>query len=167
MTRRNSEIDRGIHSKLTGVYYVKCDAVNCCKGNKPGERVEPKKWDIGQTKLGDKIEYLGKKETKELYNKTVEADTWLEEIPLPFTKLHIKYTYYISTNGSDTITHRIDFNGNTSNSIGAILYGDFQVQHDIESFRDVFRPPSECLARNVDPCAEDKMAEWDEKYNFN
>ena len=114
--------------------------------------------------MKDEIQYLGKKETTELGNKTVEADAWFEEFPLPFTKLKIKYTYYITQNGSDTIAHRIDFNGNTSGSIGAILYGGFQVQHDIEAFRDVFEPPAECLRNNVLRCPPSKVEGWNKKY---
>merc|ERR1712139_732124 len=93
-------------------------------------------------------------------NKTILADVWHEEFPLPLTKFKIKYDYFITTNGTDTITHRIDFDGNVSGSIGAILYGDFEVQHDIESFRSVFEPPAECLKPNTLKCTSEHVEKW-------
>ena len=43
------EVDAGFKSPYTGVYYVNCDGVDCCKD---GTQTKPdlKMWDIGQTK---------------------------------------------------------------------------------------------------------------------
>lgn len=162
------EVDRGIHSHYTGTYYVKCDAVNCCVKDRH-QRPDVKKWDIGQAgKLfGDKITYLGKRTTTGLDNSTtVTADAWNEVFNLPFSSVKINYTYYITIDGNETITHRIDYSapGEPKVQAGHILYGDFKVQHDLDTFRDVFKAPAECLKPNVLSCPSDKVDEWDRKY---
>ena len=48
---------------------------------------------------------------------------------------------------------------------GAILYGDFLPQHDLDTFRDVFKAPADCLKPNVLICSSAKVKEWDSK-NF-
>lgn len=158
------EVNMGFKSAYTGVYYVNCDAVNCCVGN---DESDPKMWDIGQGERvrGDKIVYLGKRDTTELNGNPVKgADAWLEEIPLPFTKLVVNYTYYITTDGNDVITHRIDYGAGSSASTGSILYGDFKVQRNLTTFRDVFKAPAECLKPNTLTCPSDKVEEWERKY---
>jgi hypothetical protein len=158
------QVNRGFKSRFSGTFYVQCDATECCTD---GQGIpDLKKWDIGQVKgpWKDDITYLGKKETTALNNETVLADNWHEEFPLPFTKLKVKYDYFITTNGSDVITHRINFDSGTNGSIGAILYGDFQVQHDIPTFRGAFEPPADCLKANVMTCPSAKVEEWNRKY---
>jgi hypothetical protein len=162
------EVNRGFDSAFTGTYYVKCDAVNCCTTGK-GQRPNVKQWDIGQGRQvpGDKIAYLGKVDTTELNGKAVEgADAWTELVPLPFTKIKINYTYYVTTNGTDVITHRIDYSepGDPKAQDGSILYGNFQVQHNLTEFRTVFEPPAECLKPNVLQCNGDQVKKWESEY---
>merc|ERR1711871_1215994 len=151
------EIDGGFHYPGTGRYYVKCDSVDCCKEATPDHNPAPKKWDIAPTSWwsSTKTTYLGKHDTEELNNKTVTgADVWSQVTTLPFAKkLAVNYTFYITKQGNDTISHRIDFivPGQTA---GSILYGDFQPQHDLAAFRKTFMPPAPCLKKNVLPCAD-------------
>ena len=104
-------------------------------------RPDVKKWDIGMGKglSGDTITSLGKVMTTELNGRAVEADAWNEIFDLPFTKnIKINYTYYTTTNGTDTITPRIDYSepGDPKSVDGSILYnlvevlsGDSLAQH--------------------------------------
>ena len=113
-----------------------------------------------------KTTYLGKHDTEELNNKTVTgADVWSQVTTLPFAKkLAVNYTFYITKQGNDTISHRIDFivPGQTA---GSILYGDFQPQHDLAAFRKTFMPPAPCLKKNVLPCADGFAQKIAKKYN--
>merc|ERR1712072_866700 len=92
--------------------------------------------------MHDNITYLGKRETTELNGTKVTADAWSELFDIPFTKhkLQANYTYYVTKNGTDTITPRIDYAvaGQTS---GEILFGDFKPQHDLDTFRKAFEAP--------------------------
>ena len=38
------------------------------------------------------------------------------------------------------------------------------MQHDLATFRDVFKAPPACLKRNVLKCHSDQVDEWDRKY---
>ena len=162
------EVDRGEHSPFTGTYYVRCDSVECCKKDDEHQPPEVKHWDIGQAGkiLQDKITYLGKLNTTELNGKAVTADAWNELFDLPFTKAKINYTYFVTVNGNETISHRIEYSvpGEPKVQAGAILYGNFTVQHDLDSFRDVFKAPPECLKRNTLKCEKNKIQDWDRKY---
>ena len=86
------EVNRGIHSHYTGMYYAKCYSVDCCVKDK---HVRPniKKWDIGQAKLfGDNITYLGKRMTTGLDNTTkLTTDAWNEIFKLPFTEVKVSF----------------------------------------------------------------------------
>eukprot|EP00940_MAST-03C_sp_MAST-3C-sp2_P003191 g3191.t1 len=157
------EINRGFHSPYSGTFYVKCDATDCCKEGGAGDGIpEVKEWDIGQSRFS-KISYLGKNDTTELNDKVVkDADVWAESFKIPFTKVSVNYTYFITTEGNDTISHRIDYGA--PGAQGSILYGDFQVVHDIDSFKSVFQPPAECLKRNVLTCSDKKVQEWNRKH---
>ena len=163
------EVDRGYSSRYSGTYYVNCHSVDCCTKAKSGPEKIPtvKKWDIGMAgKLfRDQIVYLGKKDTTELNNKPVKgADTWLETFTIPFGHVPVNYTYYITGNGTDVITHRIDFGAPGKGGVGSILYGNFQIQKNLTAFRGVFEPPAACLKRNVLTCPKEKVNEWEEKY---
>ena len=165
------EIDQGGKSRLSGTFYVSCDGgLNCCMKVKSGpERIpKVKKWDIGMAGalFKDQITYLGKKDTTELNNKPVTgADTWLETFTIPFTGVKVNYTYYVTTNGTDVITHRIDYGASKAKgAVGSILYGDFQPQHNITAFRSVFTPPAACQTGHVMQCPKGKVEEWEETY---
>ena len=165
------EVDRGDRSEFSGTFYVKCESVNCCKGDDgPGRHAPPdvKKWDIGQAGkiLKDNITYLGKLDTTELNGKPIKADAWNELFELPFTKDKVNYTYFVTIDGNDTITHRIDYSvpGLPKVPAGAILYGNFTVQHDLDSFRDLFKAPADCLKPNTLKCHPSKVQEWERKY---
>jgi len=159
------EVDRG-HSQFSGTFYVKCDAVDCCTAGS-AQVPDVKKWDIGQAGafLQDKVTYLGKKDTTGLNDEPVKgADTYFEEFNIPFAKnIKANYTYYVTTNGTDVITHRIEY-GVTGQTAGRILYGDFKVQHNLTAFRKVFEAPAECLKRNTVTCSDAQMKAWDRKY---
>jgi len=152
------EVDRGFGSPYSGTYLVKCDAVDCCKEEQQngGSIPDVKKWDIGMGKSilsKDTVTYGGNVQTEELYNKTVQADLWKEEFNLPFTrKYKVDYDYYVSEQGSDVITHRIEY-GVTNTTSGLILYGDFKVVHNLTEFASIFEPPVQCLKRNVLKCS--------------
>merc|ERR1711998_746583 len=63
------------------------------------------------------------------------------------------------------ISHRINFNvSGTDVPAGSILFGDFEVQHDLDTFKQTFTPPAECLKSNVLKCPSDKVASWDKTY---
>ena len=102
-------------------------------------------------------------------NETVTgADAWRSVIQIPGThdKLAINYTYYITKQQNDTITHRIDFSvpGTSKIKPGSILYGNFTPQHDLDTFRQTFMPPAECLSHHTIYCPQEKVEEWDKMY---
>ena len=70
------------------------------------------------------------------------AFQWFETFDLPFSNTPINYTYFITENGTDVITHRIDFGAPGKGATGSILYGNFQNVHNVTAFRDVFQPPA-------------------------
>jgi hypothetical protein len=158
------EINAGFGSNATGTYQLWCDGgLDCCyEGNEAGEPPDVKQWDIYHSDgrfdpLRPKVTYLGKRDTTELNNKPIAgADVWSEKDPLPFThgKEGVNYTYYITPNGTDWVSHRIDFAGPGAD--GSILYGDFQIQPTakLDEFRKYFlnRVPAVCLHPNVLAC---------------
>ena len=160
------QVDAGVDSAYTGTYYVNCDSVDCCTGE-----MDPdvKKWDIGQAGrlFGDKITHLGKMATTELCGKPVTADAYNEMFNLPFTRgVKANYTYFVTVNGTDTITHRIEYGvpGLPKVKAGTILYGDFKPQHNLTAFRNVFKAPPQCLKPNTAQCDNAKVDEWERKY---
>lgn len=161
------EINGGFKFPYTGTFYVNCDAVDCCASSDE-DYPDVKMWDIGQGGswiMSDKVTYEGKSDCTELNNVQVkDADKYVETMKLPFTKVGINYTYFITQSGNDTISHRIDYFGGSNQSSGAILYGDFQVQHDLDTFRKVFQPPAACLKPNTLTCDDDKVKEWNMKH---
>merc|ERR1712072_813156 len=135
-------------------------------GQSGDEDPDIKKWDIGQS-ARSVITHLGANDIKDL-DGPVTTDTWNEVFKLPFTPISINYTYYVTMNGTDTITHRIDYSepGDTHAQNGQILFGNFTVKHDneIEAFRQVFHAPPACLKPNTLTCASSKVAQWERKY---
>lgn len=168
------EIDAGFHSNATGTYLVKCDSVDCCyEGDQPGEPPDVKVWDIFHSNghfdpIHPKVTYLGKRNTTELNDNPVpNADVWDEVDHLPFTKGDaVNYTYYItlSDDRTDTISHRIDIFSAASGP-EQILYGDFQVQHNIDTFRETIKGyvKPECNAANILPCNQAHSKKWNAK----
>merc|ERR1712087_528772 len=82
-------------------------------------------------------------------------------------KLAIDYDYFVHrTDTGDVVSHRIQYNvSGTDVPAGTILYGDFQVQHDLDTFIQTFTPPAECLKPNVLKCPSHQVQSW-EKAHF-
>lgn len=172
------ELDAGNHWKenkdfASGTYYLKCDTVDCCwKGKQRHLPPNVKKWDIAKPGLMSQVKYVGLSDTTELNNKTVkQAERWQQIDKVPFTKLTVTYDYYITrdSSSSDVISHRIDFtypggqNG-THKEAGTILYGNFQVQHNMTEFRNMFKVPPQCQKANLLKCESEKVESWERKY---
>jgi len=165
------EIDAGYKSQFSGTWLLKCDAVNCCyEGDENRDPADVKKWDIFHPTghldpFRRQVAYLGNQQTTELNGKVVpNADAWNEVDHLPFTKQSVNYTYFVTKNaGNDTITHRIDFTAPGAD--GSILYGDFQVQHNLTAFRKAIQQyvPAECLKPNTLQCASEHAKKWNSK----
>merc|ERR1712107_696845 len=116
--------------------------------------------------MGTKVDFVGFEDTTELNENPVKsAEHWKMRTKLP-GKIGIGYEYFVHrTNNSDVISHRIDFNVSGADIPGgSILYGDFQVQHDLDSFRDVFTPPAECMKNNVLKCPSQQVQSWEKNH---
>lgn len=152
------EVDMGSHSKYTGTYYVKCQGVNCCKGDRP----DVKQWDIGQS-ARSVITHLEATDVEDLDGPVSQADTWQEDISI--FGANIGYTYYIHQSGDDVISHRIDYTA-PGTSPGSILFGNFTVKHadELDAFREVFQAPEECLKPNTLSCNGEDMEKWDSQF---
>lgn len=158
---------------VAGTYLLACDGADCCyEGGRPGDPAGPKKFDIFHSSghwnpIHPKVAYLGKGGTTELNGVAVpNADVWNELDHLPFTNgTAVNYTYFItlSDDRTDTISHRIDMVAPGHD--GSILYGDFQVQHDIDAFREAIKQyaPAICLHPNVLQCPPSKSRKWNSK----
>jgi hypothetical protein len=169
------ELDAGFHypSKdfVSGTYYINCDAVDCCYGGDGvGSPPDVKKWDINKPGLLTKVNYLGLKDTTELNDKPVkQAEVWQEVHKLPLTKgVAIAYDYYITRDGSDITSHRIDFTypGQSGNSTaGSILYGNFQNKmQDVIAHREMFKIPPQCQKNNLLKCEDKSIEKWERNY---
>jgi hypothetical protein len=161
------ELDAGFHypSKdlVSGTYYIKCDAVDCCYGGDGvGSPPDVKKWDINKPGLLSKVKFMGMNDTTELNGNPVkQAEHWQEVDKLPFTKgLGVTYDYYITRNNADVISHRIDFSY-PGGAPGTILFGNFTVQHNMTAFKDMFKVPPECQKNNLMKCDPGMMKKWD------
>jgi hypothetical protein len=147
-----------------GDFYIGCDGgLDCCIGDTD---VDVKKWDIDASNSQITTKYVGVQDTTELNGKSVKnAEVWAESVKLPFTKFHVDYTYYITRNGSDIISHRIDFSAaGTGVNASTILYGNFQPLHNLTELRAAFMPPPACLKPNTLTCPSKKVIEWEKKY---
>merc|ERR1712100_291093 len=78
----------------------------------------------------------------------------------------VNYTYFVTQQGNDTISHRIDYSVPMDPKLkaGSILYGDFQVQHDLDTFRQTFVPPPQCLGKGVMSCDGNHIQRVERKY---
>jgi len=162
------EVDGGFAYPGTGQYYVKCDAVDCCKDDGADDDVpDVKMWDIPKASWwsSTQVGFAGFKDTTGLNNETVKhAEEWWSKTQIPFTKVGVNYTYFLTRDGSDIITHRIDYTAGPSVPPGSILYGNFTVQKDLEAFKKTFMPPPECLKPNTLSCNSKQVKKWNKKY---
>merc|ERR1719327_322458 len=157
------EVDAGFHSWNSGTFYVKCDAVNCCRDGMEGNIPDVKKWDIGQSAKSE-ITHMDATDLDDLDGHQTGLDTWLEDISV--LKAHVKYTYYISQNeNGDVISHAIDYSAPGAPP-GRILYGNFTVKHadELDAFREVFKAPAACLKDNTLHCDRENMEKWDRRF---
>jgi hypothetical protein len=150
----------------SGTYYLGCYALNCCfhgKGTAITQIPAVKQWDIATPSLISKTEFLGYMDTKELYdNPVIGAETWTERDFVKFLGVNYTYRFHREESG-DVISHRIDYEAPGA-APGSITYGNFTVQHDIDSFRQVFALPEACWHGTVRGCDDDDVDQWDEKY---
>ena len=108
-----------------------------------------KKWDLHKSHLLQpvSIKYMGIVNATALddqgNNVTVRAERWHESDTLAFGAAHASYDYYITREGDDVITHRIEYGADGVNP-GIIVYGDFEVQHNLTAFASVFKIPPQC-----------------------
>lgn len=145
----------------TGTWYYKCDSVDCCFSGtagsyKPSPQYFPdvKKWDISTqgTLSGVKVSFDGFKDTTELYDNVIPgAEQWSEKHHL----MNVNYSYHLHReDNGDVISHRIDYSA-IGTAPGSILYGNFTVQHDIDSFKQAFFTlPAQCQSSYVRGCGD-------------
>merc|ERR1711976_558502 len=140
-------------------YYMGCDSVNCCYSD-----FSMKKWDIEDGMLS-KVNFVGYEDTTELNDNPVSgAEHWLSHSNFIIQKLALDYDYFVHrTDEGDVVSHRIQYNvsGDDDVPAGTILYGDFQVQHDLDTFKQVFTPPAKCLKANVLKCPSQQVQSWE------
>merc|ERR1712070_13012 len=126
-------------------FYMKCKGINCCY--KDNDIM--KKWDLHKSHLLQPvtIKYMGMANISALDNQgnniTINAERWHERDTLPLGVAHATYDYYITRSGDDVITHRIEYGADGVNP-GIIVYGGFEVQHNLTAFKSVFDIPVEC-----------------------
>merc|ERR1712217_616797 len=164
------ELDAGFHypSKdfVSGTYYLKCDAVDCCYGGEGvGSPPDVKKWDINKPGLLTEVNYLGLNDTTELNDNPVkQAEHWQEVDKLPLTKgLGVSYDHFITRSAPDIISHRIDYTA-PGTSPGSILYGNFTVAHNLTAHQNLFKVPEQCRSSQIMSCNPGKVTMWEEKY---
>lgn len=140
-------------------YYVKLNAVDCCKCE---DVDEPKQWDIPKSGLFTKVNFNGFEDTTELNDNPVTgAEHWFTSSALPKV-LTVTYDYFLHREDSgDVISHRINFNTSVGQS-GEILYGDFAVAHDLDAHKQKFAIPSQCKGNILDCCdqRDEIMSKW-------
>merc|ERR1712070_885313 len=136
-------------------FYMKCKEINCCYADND----ILKKWDLHKSHFLQpvKVSYMGKVNTTELDEVPVLAERWHEEDTLPLGGEKVTYDYYVTRDGEDVITHRIDF-GAQGLQHGTILYGNFTVQHNLTEFQKAFQIPTEC--QQTIRCPDEVFEEW-------
>jgi len=153
---------------LSGTWYVHCDSLDCCFDGEgsypPADIPDIKKWDISsQRRLsGVKVQFDGFKDTTELYDKVISgAEQWSEKHLL----MSVNYSYHLHReDNGDIISHRIDYEA-PGTSPGSILYGNFTVQHDVDSFKKAhFTLPAACQSSQVLSCGPGKVEQIERKY---
>merc|ERR1711862_29050 len=120
--------------------------------------------DIAKGGLLTKVGFVGIEDTTELNDNPVTgAEHWNTKSVLPKV-LSVTYDYFLhrEENG-DVISHRINFNTSVQQE-GSILYGNFQVAHDIDAHRELFAVPDQCKGNILDCC--DDMDALDKTYDF-
>jgi len=164
------EVDGGYKGAATGTFYVSCDSVDCCTAG-ANDIPDVKKWDIPKASWlkSTKVGFVGYTDTTELGNVTVKhAEEWFSKTQIPFTKVGLNYTYYItrdtSGNSTDIISHRINYGAPQEGVSGHILYGNFTVQKDLDAFKKTFMPPAICLKPNTLTCNDQQIKQWERKY---
>jgi len=119
-------------------YYLKLNGPNCCKCDQVDS---PKQWDIAKSGLLTKVGFVGFEDTTDLNDNPVTgAEHWNTKSVLPKV-LSVTYDYFLhrEENG-DVVSHRINFNTSVAQE-GSILYGNFEVQHDLDAHRARFAVP--------------------------
>merc|ERR550514_686880 len=150
-----------------GTFYYKCDNIDCCFDGTGATIVnipDVKKWDIStQGKYsGVKVQFDGFKDTTELYDNVIPgAEQWSEKHRL----MNVNYTYHLHReDNGDIISHRIDYSAPGA-APGSILYGNFTVQHDIDTFKQAaFTLPAQCQSGYVRGCGDTDVDEIERKY---
>ena len=140
-------------------YYLKLNGPDCCKCDQVDK---PKMWDIADGGLFTKVNFNGFEDTTELNeNPIVGAEHWYTSSALPQV-LTVTYDYFLHReDNGDVVSHRINFNTSVAQE-GEILYGNFQVQHDLDAHRERFAVPKQCTGNILKCC--DTMDEVDAKW---
>lgn len=140
-------------------YYLKLNGPNCCYCEDVNE---PKMWDIPKSGLFTKVNFKAFEDTTELNGNPVQgAEHWFTSSVLPKV-LTVSYDYFLHREDSgDVISHRINFNTSVGQA-GEILYGGFQVAHDLDAHREKFAVPEQCKGNILDCCdsREEVMSKW-------
>merc|ERR1719316_1967811 len=152
---------------VSGTFYYKCDNLDCCFSGDggsypPTDIPDVKKWDISSKGLGVKVHFDGFKDTTELYDNVIPgAEQWSEKHKI----LAVNYSYHLHReDNGDVISHRIDYEA-PGVPPGRILYGNFTVQHDIDTFKHAFFTlPAACQSSQVMNCGPDKVEQIERKY---
>merc|ERR1711988_911168 len=113
------------------------------------------------------VSFVGYENTTELNDNPVAgAEHWLEHNNFHVKGLTVDYDYFIHrTDSGDVISHRIQYNASgTDVPAGEILYGYFQVQHDLDAFKRTFAPGAECLKSNVLKCPSHQVQTWERNH---
>jgi len=143
-------------------YYLGCDALACCYS----EDADIKKWDINSGSMST-VEFIGLEDTTELdENPVSQAEHWHEADKIPFTPYSIDYHHFITrADNSDVISHRININSTDGLfPPQEILYSNFQVQHDLDAFRESeFQIPAVCQG-NILKCDDSQTLKWNAAY---
>jgi len=141
-------------------YYLKCDALDCCYGD-----FKMKGWDISTSEISN-VTFAGYEDTTELYDTPVaQAEHWHESDKIPLSYLTAEYDYFVTREGDDVISHRINYVVEGDVPPGEILYANFTVQHDLDAFiQSEFQLPPQCDRNNLLYCGDNRIEKWEAKY---